>query len=91
VEVTGLDARHGKANVVARAKIDSVYEVSRDIAGKKTAVHIEGGAQGSESQEYKRLHTYLLNATAALGDDEWCEPQRGRIACRSHCTRRGAA
>ena len=55
-----------------QARIDFVYEGSKDISGKRSIVHIaDDDAEAVESTDYQRGHTYLQNATTLLGDNDW--------------------
>ena len=58
--------------VYVQARIDFVFEGSKDIGGKRSIVYIaEDDAEGVESSDYQRGHTYLKNATTLLGDSDW--------------------
>lgn len=61
--ITGLDG-----TPYNRALIDSIYEASRDISSKKSAVYLPAD---DDSKDYKRFHTYLSAAEAILGTNEY--------------------
>ena len=63
--VNGLDAPD---DPLRQARIDFIFEGSKDIAGKKAIAHL---TSDDGSQDFARGHTYLRNATTLLGEEEW--------------------
>ena len=59
-------------SVLRQARIDFVFEGSKDINGKRSIVHIADDDEAAKaSRDYNRGHTYLQNATTLLGDSQW--------------------